>query len=702
MADVTTPPVVVTPDPWLLYDKTAIGKFEKMYYPGFAKKITEKRSIEFVHFKFSGSVEQSIYALRSPADSWDTEQMALELPSLASESGKRFLPYMIDSRKLSIVPVGGRKLVTNSAVAWNINSSVSKLDSDGLRVAVQDIAGGFTNLWSTLTKGMTNHKSLQIDGHLSAALVNVTEDARAMADAMVRAAGFIPSSGHKIIVCSCNFNTNGKELEFSRRELTMQAGAKYLVFGGYQDPLPVEVTGWPVQPYNFGTAIMIPYENDNSTVFYGVARSMQDQVSGVRPILDPRFAKEPANQTASISWPGLDFYTDGVDPKSYTPTLLGEIPGLPAFPKTARIVSGEASGGEPNNENFWFVKPKLSLLPLIGPPGAVEYFLDAEWPDQVSTETLYTGLTLVEDPDKDTPVEVTVKMTTVELTCARELYAVSFAWFAKYIETGYGIYKPLTGDALVKAKEAIAEYQGLTATGTYYRDGFAIPKDVVTRLSMYRAYKKARDKACLSNDFMEKEFANGIKWGAVDKHFADLSYDLHWFYGLRDVTSTTAIIGPSSKDYIGTTIRYNAAVGTNPPYITVEGDVPVDAKDAGAVFEALAGGAKLVGATNAEVASFFGADGTGMVEGAQDAASSLGQYDQYSNTFYRGRGRAQYDFALESIGVTGFVIYPEMAVQDAYKAVIASEMLQKSAASLMVQAAQQFSTDAVIRALWDK
>lgn len=87
--------------------------------------------------------------------------------------------------------------------------------------------------------------------------------------------------------------------------------------------------------------------------------------------------------------------------------------------------------------------------------------------------------------------------------------------YSKYVSTGFGLYKSLTGDALV---EHLDTWNEVSPNGVAVR---IYPVDLsgctVRDLDAYRAYGKARDRACKTNDFMSKMYNQSLSYEQIDE-----------------------------------------------------------------------------------------------------------------------------------------------------------------------------------------
>jgi hypothetical protein len=674
-----------------------------------AKAFIEHDDLEMIRFTIKGSADQQIYAIRSGVKSWQELPVYTELPELATAAGKRYLSYITESDALAVLPVMGRKVLTNGTIQWSKNSGSLNLTGLQTDKVINGVFGSWTNLIASISTGLTVAKSATVVGQ-PLKLIDTTPETRVGLDAIVRLMGYVPSTSHRVIVTGANLNQTGNSdvISVPFSALSLQAGAKYVIFGGY---FPALATAAGVG--SSSVAFMIPVVDDGSKYMVACSRSAQAITGKMTNVVDPRYGagvdqldevyeyqlngtRPLGNGYQTFTWPGTEFYTFGVDPSFYT-SLFDELAGLPNlgvvespvwYPTTPDVTI--------KNYSPWRTAANKFLIPLLSTPGDVQFFYDAMWPTEVEPTTVWAGMSTGGIPR-------TVKVYDIELTCVRELYSIPFEWYRDYVSTGFGVYKPLTGEKLTAATGVADTFAGQTVTVAYYDIGVEPPLDIVKQLDIYRTYKKARDKACLSNDFMEKPFSPEVKWGAVDTYFQARLASVHFLYGVRDTIRTAAIAGASTVDYSGLKFKYNESL---PSTLTQTGSPQVLLTDPGAVFEALSQGAIFESVYGADdplkLETHFGADSAGAVASYKELQGDYTAYNAKNSQLTRGRSLATYDFAWESLGVSGFLLYPEMPVQDAYKGIIASEILQKQAGSAMVRAVQSFTTDALASAMWLK
>lgn len=314
-------------------------------------------------------------------------------------------------------------------------------------------------------------------------------------------------------------------------------------------------------------------------------------------------------------------------------------------------------------------------LPLLGPPGQYEFAIRCTDADVTieSDELLgwkHTRVTAVGDVLTGVPVQ----------------------WYSDYIyEHATAVNKKEMDAALV----ALQEYSGQTLCCVSMATPWDIPVNAVERLSLYREYKKAREKACEDNDFMSKTYSEGVTFEAVQTKLNKLG-KITEVFSYRDTSLNSSIDLSDAWLWTGWKLVWDApakVVRTTRPDTTA-GPV-LTASDLEDIIEMNFGGATLTGGTISEVVVALGGSATDLMSrsaGFEESKRSL----QMANDA-PGTDTGYTHFGWESVGLNGYPDVTKMTTDSAIRAVMLSVVCVAPLATKMRKLLLSFGRDSMIR-----
>lgn len=299
------------------------------------------------------------------------------------------------------------------------------------------------------------------------------------------------------------------------------------------------------------------------------------------------------------------------------------------------------------------------MLQLVGPPGEAFYAVKVAGTPEVTTTT--TEVT-VDD------VVYTVVEQFVEVTASEVLSAVPQAWYEEYYASGFGFFAGKGAEAAAAKAAKMPALAGLTHTAVFYDTAIAVPTDLVTRLTTYAQYKKAREKACLSNDFMEQSYDGKMTWGQANS-LCNKSSSVRTVYGYRDRLPSVSLPAPSMSG-----ISFTISTSATPWTVTrfENGVASAVAYQDGEALSEMMAGAALTGGTLAGLLTNWGLSSTEMTAASAEVTAESTTWSSNLNASYRGTKFATHDFAWESAGISGFPTVRDMTAQDGLKALLIS------------------------------
>lgn len=141
--------------------------------------------------------------------------------------------------------------------------------------------------------------------------------------------------------------------------------------------------------------------------------------------------------------------------------------------------------------NGSWTKKSVNFTPLLGIPGNMHYHFFGK-----VTET--EEQVVVDDK------QVTFSKTNIEVD--EFLLRYNFSWYENYYKTGFDVYTPRASNIQTNTLEswkAVSAYD-LAVYGSTV--SYTLNEQMVKQTNLYRAYKKAQDKACRDDKFLELKF----------------------------------------------------------------------------------------------------------------------------------------------------------------------------------------------------
>lgn len=274
-------------------------------------------------------------------------------------------------------------------------------------------------------------------------------------------------------------------------------------------------------------------------------------------------------------------------------------------------------------------------LPLFGPPGDYQMGVIGPLAD-VSASVVVSG-----------------NWTHRTIRVRGDVYtAIPMDWYTTYVlDKSAAVNKA----DLQKAKTDLEQYAGHTMCAVSLKEPWLVPPNPVERLRIYAEYKKSREKACKENDFLEKQFAPGLTFGAAQAKLQAAS-PLTELFSYRDPSSVPTPVDVSGlsmwEGFTLTWVPDTKVVTTRRPDGTF--GPQIGAGDAETFVEAAYGGSTLVGATVESVIAAWGLSASDIVSrsaglDAANASVSLSNRSQGSELSYTA-------FDWRAITVNGYPV----------------------------------------------
>jgi len=196
-----------------------------------------------------------------------------------------------------------------------------------------------------------------------------------------------------------------------------------------------------------------------------------------------------------------------------------------------------------------------------------------------------------------------------------------------------------------------------------------LPKDMIKLTTIYRDYANAKEKACEDNDFMSKEFVDGMTYGSLQTllNGSRMTPVLYGFRSLDQLQPLSEDTSPSS----GSTL----ALGGETVAITDENGTSTGTFDSSQVTEfvtMIAQGASVTGGSVEDQLALWGyspIDFESRISGLSEQTKRIDMSESY------GTRNAVYDFRWGSLGVSGYPLYAEVDAQTGYRMVMVSKGL---------------------------
>lgn len=136
-------------------------------------------------------------------------------------------------------------------------------------------------------------------------------------------------------------------------------------------------------------------------------------------------------------------------------------------------------------------KKSINFTPLLGIPGNMNYHFFGK----------------VTESEKQVVVnDKQITYSTINVEVAEFVMKYNFSWYENYYKTGFDVYTPRSSNIqanTLKTWAAISQYD-LAVYGSTV--AYNITEQMVKQTNLYRAYKRAQDKACRDDKFLELKF----------------------------------------------------------------------------------------------------------------------------------------------------------------------------------------------------
>lgn len=676
-----------------------VFQFMEKMAPGSMEAYARVEPLRFMTMDIKGAAEQSVRYLLSKYPSWADHPALSAIAGYATDRGERWLSAVLDSSSTGAVQYGDELLFGN--ITTTTNAGLRPYDyNDKLSINATEIKGAIPyapNLWPNYVAGSGSTNLIaRRDAMLAIGPSTLFHAQRVVTD--ITDATDAVSMGLKSIVdavvsvlnvpyCGRYYATNdgsydGDTAQDSRfaAMVNCRHGWRPLILASSSSYICV-ITYIPDD--GSGTYPSIVGVNGSTTAMKGLI------------VQDPRYSAQGhlygSNTTQSapaVNKMRSNYFKDYAD--AYLEVMGMRLEDIHASVTFAPLAS--SSTWIPFSDVTLSAFKKgfdVGFLPVIGPLGRSEfsYFLT-----QVDTTHVELQKSLLDNndgvgPDELPPAEgdpdgepidlingVGVIDFKVEAHAARMALGLSLDWYREYLESGYGLLKKGSADQLKGAEEALAEFPGVVFTYVCYDHSWLLPSNIVERLEIYRRYKKAREKACLSNDFMSLKFNKTKTWGEAQT-IVNGSRSVTVLYGYKDVLGATIDLGltvPST-----TTVAFSLAGGTGSGTTlnrSEAGVITIVGKDkADEVFRDFAYGATLSGITKANLYLAWGFSESTVTAEINDMVADHNALVKKSGKASTGIGVTPLRFNADNISISGYPFYESLATDDAYKAGLVSK-----------------------------
>lgn len=637
---------------------TAIERFATTMCPTFVDIIRRHEPIDVLRVAIDGPRKMFGVYINSDYPNWLTHPAASAIAGGTTERGAEWFAGAMASRAVTARKEGDSIVLGAYTGAYPLSNNIS---APALSQALVDAAKaklGFNYTWM-----VERYAACGIPALPTRDCANYQSADWASLDAWVRGwwtlLGYkpLPDVPSRIVSFDTNtiyWNNNGTQTPFQQWMLRLddmvRAGVRYAIF--------------PIKPAGSGPSamILVPLVEDGSTTL----PSMEFQDLSTGESLRPGYTANPlfSNTSYHTGFSPAVFldvpasYRTNVFGVEYNSSMINSLAYSPLVALTASF------------KNSLRGVNSVTLLPLVAPVGEATYFF--RLPEAGVQRQIEEFMIEVVDQDSLKVVSVPVRMITVTGLASDVLSAVPTAWFEGYYASGYGYFKGKGAEAAATKIAQMADLNAYVHTAVYTKEPIVVPRDIVTKLDVYLAYKKAREKACLSNDFMELEFDNGVTWGEANA-ICNKAGNTKVLYGITDVTPSLGY-PVAAPNFTSTQFRIEKT--TTPWGVTrFEGGLEVGlVPEAGrfSIFYETRYGATVANGTVAELAANWGYDLTAITVEQNASSADNAALKTMTNPIWRGRGGAAGDFAWENIGISGFPIFKEMQYQDGLKAIIHS------------------------------
>lgn len=276
------------------------------------------------------------------------------------------------------------------------------------------------------------------------------------------------------------------------------------------------------------------------------------------------------------------------------------------------------------------------------------------------------------DPDAPTYAPVLMRYSSVRFSKAKTYLALDGAGLGG-LSRGQGVLQPLDQKQSAALTKLASEIAGQDFAVVVYSSPYTVPRNITDRLIVARDYRKARDKACLSDDFEKQEYVRGITWGQVKQTMNDTP-SMTAFYSLSNISEMTLDLfgGTSPK-------RVAFRPGTSPAILDVEmtdgTKVVADIDNQDPAWAALAQGTPLSGITLPVLSTSWGYIDPVTTSDVGETSQALKAINSATDTVRQQMGASPYGFSPGALVAAGFPDVEYMVPDDAYKVMIASKII---------------------------
>lgn len=636
-----------------------LDRLLKRMCPEFLSILSEQHALSFYEFRVEGAEGFAGLYLKSPYGVWADHPKASEISAACTERGVEWFAgvstarsTIVSNRSGSVVLAGGgtfQSLAMNkyaptvsAAFVLSCMSTVGWVHS----VVRTRIVAAMVEVTQTPGTDCVNYS------HADWQWIDTTS--RELAKRL----GFKPLSDVKVRCVShqtpASISGNPAVYNYPTRRVDSisRMGIKYLI-------IPVSVSANTTDMRE----VLVPVVDDGTSLVHAVYYSnvMTGELQGITTFAMPgRYVHNSDHN----GWYPADFLDV---PEHYKTDFLGRVSVVADFAGQAYAPNVPIA---PSLRDKMNVSNGLKLLPLLCPPGEATYYVRGLSSEMSVDEVVYEVQIL--NPTTGVPAPRNVSVTRVSFPARDILSAVPQAWYAPYLASGYGFYKGKGTAEAEKAAVAMKSLNSYVHTAVFQAAPVTVPQDIVTRLDIYRDYKKAKEKACLRNDFMEQKFNEQYTWGQVND-MCNKAGSLSVLYGFGSsvpslqaavkyptVTGIIYSVDKTQPVWTVTLSRDGVAQGTVSPTSYAQ------------MWEDIALGASLSNAGVADLAANWGFDAAVMQAERGDSQTVGNRMASATVVGTRGRGGAASDFAWENMGVSGFPLVRELSVNDGFKAIINS------------------------------
>lgn len=571
------------------FNETTVGRYMTDMFPGFVEKLPEDERLTKI--TFSGSIKNELVGLRSNRTKWTNHPLYDDLILAGDEGSKtrNFARVMAEQNALNLLRTPDGRIITTAPANnffANSNRYISDFDAQakGIGTAVNELECLSTIIssssvevidwdqpWSTiLGNNYTGVKKFLCR-------IKTPPDAAVMAARdMVSTLGYKYAEGAPIY---CQNGVNGVGPDYVNRAVmdsimtervnsqgdgSSGSGWKGYSADGLMLALSLCTPGIKYIPYIIGSSpgadlgtwgpihqrmygqeigtggyqarhmwICIPVVDDGNENFFGVT-VLAGKVK-LFSLIDSRYKSYSGKRIAA----------------SYTAANINRFVGT-EFTKadgTVVTVSSLPSSGWSSISS----SIGISFLPLLVAPLPDQHYLISAYKSDIVEYLLDDGVSTV-----------LVEEIVAEVTTAA--YKIDKTWYNTYYTTGFGLYTPknsnIQKNILDKWNQLDMSSLGVCIDNTYSTFG----PNLVYQSDLARDYKKARERACKDNDWLNQVYSNGITYGQIrDRMLA--TPELNAIFSLTQSDATpaydTASVKPSrTVVWTRTTDESNAVILT--------------------------------------------------------------------------------------------------------------------------------------------